>query len=158
MTIGARLKLIRKEFKLNLEKAAAIFDITAQTLSRYENGKRTPDNDFLEAFGKHFKLSGDWLLYGEPPIFKASVLDKNVKEMFLELSSLITSKKNHESVRPEMFAIPLEKLGEDTPENFVMMLEYMLKDAEVRRNMFQFFHIFQKAAADKRMGLIEKVQ
>lgn len=152
MTIGARLKLVRNRFKLNLEKTAAIFDITAQTLSRYENGRRTPDNDFLESFGKHFRLSGDWLLYGEAPIFKASDLDKDVKEVFLELSSLISSKKNHEIAIPKVYNIPLETMGEDIPDNFVLMLEYMLKDAEVRKNMFQFFFLFQKPGADERLG------
>jgi transcriptional regulator with XRE-family HTH domain len=155
MTIGARLKLIRTKFKLSLEKTGVLFDVTAQTLSRYENGKRTPDNDFLESFGKHFKLSGDWLLYGAPPIFKASDLDKDVKEAFVELSSLLSTKGSHKDIIPEVLRVSMEKLTEDTPENFIMMLEYMLKDEAVRKDMFQFFHLFQKPPADKRMETLE---
>ena len=56
MTIGARLKYVRNRFEMSLESTASIFDITAQTLSRYENGRRSPDNEFLEQFGKHFNL------------------------------------------------------------------------------------------------------
>ena len=82
MTIGSRLKMIRKSNNLKLQQVGDIFDVTAQTLSRYENGVRTPDNDFLEAFGKHFKLSGNWLLYGESPIYLADDRDKDVHEQY----------------------------------------------------------------------------
>jgi transcriptional regulator with XRE-family HTH domain len=150
MDIGARLRFIRSKFNLSLDKAAAMFDITAQTLSRYENGKRTPDNDFLESYGKKFLLSGDWLLYGEPPIFKTSSVEKDIKEVFVELSALINSGTGRKISVQEIIRGSLDKIAEDTPENFIVMLEYMLKDAEVRKNMFQFFYLFQRPEADKR--------
>jgi transcriptional regulator with XRE-family HTH domain len=142
MTIGARLKLIRKKNNLKLKEAGEIFDITAQTLSRYENGQRTPDNDFLETFGKYFKLSGDWLLYGEPPIYRAADLDRDIKESFLELSHLINSK---------------EAPGIDIPENFLLLLKYMLKYPRVRQSIFQFFYLFQKPLIDEHPEFLEKV-
>jgi transcriptional regulator with XRE-family HTH domain len=156
MTIGERLRLIRNKSEMTLKKTAAIFDITAQTLSRYENGDRTPDNDFLKSFGKHFNLYGDWLLYEEPPIFKKAELKKCKEEVFLELSALIHSEKNHKSPCSEMTNISLDKHTRDTPNNYILMLEYMLKDAEVRKNMFQFFYLFQKPTADKRKYPAEK--
>ncbi len=150
MTIGKRLKLVRKKFKLKLDETAAIFDITMQTLSRYENGKRTPDNDFLEAFGYHFKLSGDWLLYGEPPIFKTGDSQQDINGMFLELAAVVTSIANLRTTAPKYVDIPIENLT-DTPENFIVMLQYMLKYPEVCKHMFQFFHLFQKPMADKHL-------
>jgi transcriptional regulator with XRE-family HTH domain len=158
MTIGARLKLIRNEAKLSLEKAGAIFDITAQTLSRYENGVRTPDNDFLRDFGKHFKLSGDWLLYGEPPIRKATNLDKDIKESFLELTHLIDAKKVPDVGLPQKIGDSLERVTQDLPENFLIMFEYMLKYASVRKNMFQFFFLFQKPQIEERLKFLEEGQ
>jgi transcriptional regulator with XRE-family HTH domain len=150
MTIGERLKLVRKKFKLKLDETAAIFDITMQTLSRYENGKRTPDNDFLEAFGNHFKLSGDWLLYGQPPIFRTADSKQDVNSMFLELAAVMTAESEHPGTDPKLVDLPMESLV-DTPENFVLMLQYMLKYPEVCHNMFQFFYLFQKPVADKHL-------
>jgi transcriptional regulator with XRE-family HTH domain len=150
MTIGDRLKLVRKKSKLNLEQTAAIFDITAQTLSRYENGKRTPDNDFLESFGKHFNLSGDWLLYGEPPIFKAEDLNKDIQGVFYELSSLIRTGSVKGVEIPEVLKDSIDKMILDCPENYITLLHYMLKDPVVRKNIFQFFYLFQKPDSDKR--------
>lgn len=155
MTIGTRLKLIRKRNHLKLHEAGALFDITAQTLSRYENGQRTPDNDFLEAFGRYFKLSGDWLLYGEPPIYRAADLDRDVKESFLELSHLINVKDVPGFDIPEKLDFTLEKLTDDVPENFLVLLKYMLKYPMVRKGIFQFFYLFQKPLIDKHPELLE---
>jgi transcriptional regulator with XRE-family HTH domain len=149
MTIGSKLKLIRKKFQLKLEQTAAVFDITAQTLSRYENGKRTPDNEFLEAFGKHFNLSGNWLLYGEPPIFKTGEAKKDIRESFIELSHLVTSQKVRDMRLEERVQTSLDQLTGGSPENFLLMLEYMLKYPGIRKNMLQFFYIFQKPFAER---------
>lgn len=153
MTIGARLKYVRNKFEMSLERMASIFDITAQTLSRYENGKRSPDNEFLEQFGKHFNLSGNWLLYGEIPVFKASEeTGRDINEAFYELSSLIGAKKIQDIDLLEKLnlKVPLEKLSEDSPESYILLFEYMMKYEEVRRGIFQFFYLFQKPAADER--------
>ena len=158
MTIGDRLKLIRNEAQLSLEKAGAIFDITAQTMSRYENGVRTPDNDFLRDFGKHFKLSGDWLLYGEPPIRKGDNLDKNLKESFFELTHLINARKVPDVGLPEKLGESLERVTQDLPENYLIMFEYMMKYASVRKSMFQFFFLFQKPMIDDQIKFLEKGQ
>lgn len=151
--IGTKIKLIRNKYGMTLEHMASLFDITAQTLSRYENGKRTPDNDFLEAFGKHFKLSGNWLLYGEAPIFQPSHLDQDVKDVFMMLSTLINKGAVEQEILEKPVDIPLEPVTEDSPENFILMLDYMLKDPEVCKNMFQFFYLFQKTEADRRRVL-----
>ena len=152
MSIGSRLRIVRKQFNLRQEQVAEIFNIGADTLSRYENGKRTPDNEFLEAFGKHFKVSGDWLLYNEPPIFKeSSTKKKDVTALFLELSALIESEVIPKAYLPDSFKTPLDKLGEKNPQNFVILLSYMLKDPVLRRKMFQIFHIVLKPAADERV-------
>lgn len=158
MTIGQRLKLIRSEAKLSLEKAGAIFDITAQTLSRYENGERRPDNEFLREFGKHFQLSGDWLLYGEPPIRKTTDLDKSIEESFFELTNLVNAKKAPDVPIPDTLVNHLGKITEDNPNNFILMIEYMLKYASVRKSMFQFFFLFQKPQIDEHLKFLEQGQ
>ena len=158
MTIGQRLKLVRKEAKLSLEKAGAIFYVTSQTLSRYENGERRPDNDFLREFGKHFNLSGDWLLYGEPPMRKTTNLDKTIKESFFELTHLINAKKAPDVPIPDTLGDYLAKMTEYNPDSFILMFEYMLKYAPVRKNMFQFFFLFQKPMIDEGLKLLEQGQ
>jgi transcriptional regulator with XRE-family HTH domain len=157
MTIGQRLKLVRSEAKLSLEKTGALFNVTAMTLSRYENGERRPDHDFLKEFGEHFKLSGDWLLYNEPPMYKASA-DKSIKESFFELTQIINATKVPDVPIPDGLGDCLGKITEDNPDSFVLMFEYMLKYAPVRKNMFQFFYLFQKPMIDEGIKLLQQGQ
>ena len=157
MTIGERLKMIRKSKSLTLHEVGTVFDLTAQSLSRYENGQRTPDNDFLEAFGKHFKLSGDWLLYGEPPIYKVADQHRDIKESFVELSHLIRFREVSGIDTPEKIDFTLQKLTGDSPENFLLLLKYMLKYPMIRKGIFQFFYLFQKPLIDKHPELLGAV-
>lgn len=158
MTIGERLKMIRTKNDLKLKEAGAIFDVSPQTLSRYENDDRTPDNDFLRAFGKHFNLSGDWLLFGEPPIYRAADLNKDVKESFLELSHLITSKGVPGMDTPVKFDFTLQKIAEDIPENYLLLLGCMMKSPIIRKGIFQFFYLFLKPLIDNHPELLEQAE
>jgi len=147
MTIGERLRLIRKKYKKNLDETAALFDISAQALSRYETGKRTPDIDFLKRFSKHYKISGDWLLFGDLPILKRNDSQRDAKELFLEIAASLTITTDKKSPGPDLIDIAAEHFT-GTPENFVLMLQYMLNYPEVCKNILQFFFLFQIPLAD----------
>lgn len=151
MSIGSRLKKIRQNNNQSQEQTATIFNITKQTLSRYEKGQRTPDNDFLKHFGMHFKINANWLLYNEPPIFKEGVAQKDVKSLFLELVTLMTRSENQELSDLEFVDIPTDRLS-NVPENFLLMLGYMLKYEKVRRNVLRFFYLFEKPDADNNLS------
>jgi transcriptional regulator with XRE-family HTH domain len=148
MTIGERLRLIRKKNNMKLDETSVLFDVSVQTLSRYENDKRTPDNIFLEHFGKHFNVSGGWLLYGEPPIFKENILKKESRELFLELSASIGAEESGLPTESNAVDISLESIG-NSPDHILSMLKYMIRYPEVSKSMLQFFYLFQKPNADK---------
>ena len=158
MTIGERLRMIRKKEKLMLKELGDICGITAQTLSRYEKDERKPDYEFLGHFLKHFKISSDWLLFGESPIYKGGELDKEVKESFIELSHLISSKDIPGIDRLEKFDLTLEKITDDVPENYLLMLKYMMKNPIIRKGIFQFFYLFLKPLFDEHPELLEQGQ
>lgn len=159
MTIGERLKMIRNKEKLLLKEVGNLCDISAQTLSRYENDQRTPDNEFLKKFVKHFNISSDWLLFGEVPIYRDDQRrDKDVKESFIELSHLISSKDIPGIDRLEKFDLTLEKITDDVPENYLLMLKYMMKNPIIRKGIFQFFYLFLKPLFDEHPELLEKGQ
>jgi transcriptional regulator with XRE-family HTH domain len=158
MTIGERLKMIRKKEGLMLKEVGDICGTTAQTLSRYEKNERKPDYEFLGHFVKHFKISSDWLLFGESPIYKGGELDKDVKASFIELSHLISSKDIPGIDRPEKFDVTLERITDDIPENYLLMLKYMMKNPIIRMGIFQFFYLFLKPLIDEHPELLEEGQ
>jgi transcriptional regulator with XRE-family HTH domain len=147
-TIGERLRMIRKKENLLLKEAGATCGISAQTLSKYENNDRKPDYEFLGRFVKHFNVSADWLLLGESPIYRAADLDRNVKEYFIELSDLINSKEISETDIPVKIDFT-KKISDDIPENYLLLIKYMLKYPIIRKGIFQFFYLLLKPMIDK---------
>ena len=59
------LKKIRKEKKYSQLKVAMDLNISRETLSYYENGKRNPDLQFLRTLSDYFNISIDFLINGE---------------------------------------------------------------------------------------------
>lgn len=59
------LKEIRKKRKLSQLKVALDLSISRETISYYENGKRSPDVDTLIMLSNYFNVSIDYLIHGE---------------------------------------------------------------------------------------------
>jgi len=157
MNIGERLRMIRKKRNLLLKEAGAICGISAQTLSKYEKNDRKPDYEFLGRFVKNFNVSADWLLFGEPPIYKAADLDRDITESFIELSNLVSSKDIPGIDTPVKFDFT-QKIIDDIPENYIILIKYMLKYPMIRKGIFQFFYIFLKPLIDKDSEISETSQ
>ena len=62
MLIG--LKKIRKKKHLNQLKVAMDLNISRESLSYYENGKRNPDIVMLKKLSEYFNVSIDYLING----------------------------------------------------------------------------------------------
>jgi len=61
-TFSERMRELRKEKGISLEKLAEMMGTTKATLSRYENSKRIPNIEFVEELAKIFDVSVDYLL------------------------------------------------------------------------------------------------
>lgn len=57
-----RLKFLRNEKGENLEKIAKYLDVSIQTISNYENGKREMTPDTIIKLAEYFGVSTDYLL------------------------------------------------------------------------------------------------
>ena len=59
------LKKLRKQRNLNQLKVAMDLNISRESLSYYENGKRNPDIQILKDMSKYFNVSIDYIINGE---------------------------------------------------------------------------------------------
>ncbi len=139
---------IKSQAVRGIEKFACPF------VSRYEKGERAPDNEFIEEFGRRFNLSGNWLLYNEAPIYKSTGAGKDIEGLFLELSVLLKNAGiaalHSKDTASDVVKASLEDLTDDSPENYILLLEYMKKDPAVRQDVFRFFHLISKDRSDNR--------
>ncbi len=64
-SIGDRLAAIQEENNYVDSKMAALLDVTEDYYLDIKNGKKKPDTEFLIAIKQNFKVSIDWLMFGE---------------------------------------------------------------------------------------------
>ncbi len=59
------LREIRRRRHLNQQKVAIDLNISRESLSYYENGKRSPDIEMLIKLSSYFNVSIDYLITGK---------------------------------------------------------------------------------------------
>ncbi|MGG1339920.1 helix-turn-helix transcriptional regulator [Bacillus toyonensis] len=62
MELNERLKLLRTERKLTQEQFATAVGITKASISKFENGIKTPSRETIEKIADHFNVTTDYLL------------------------------------------------------------------------------------------------
>ena len=60
--LGKRIKKLRNEFNLSQEDFGDIFGIVKSTVSMYETGKSTPNDEIKKKIAEYFDVSLDWLM------------------------------------------------------------------------------------------------
>ncbi|MBQ2676979.1 MAG: ADP-ribosylglycohydrolase family protein [Clostridia bacterium] len=63
--LSQRIISLRKKFSMSQEKMAEIFNVSRQSVQKWESGAAVPDVEKLIAMARHFKVSLDFLLCDE---------------------------------------------------------------------------------------------
>ena len=69
MTQGERVKLIRAELNLTLEKFGDRVGVTKVAISNIEKGNRNLTDQMIKAICREFNVNYDWLVYGDGEMF-----------------------------------------------------------------------------------------
>ena len=84
MTLGQKLKEIRKRFGLSQESLAEIMNVSRQAITKWESDEGLPDVSNLQELSKVFNLTVDYLLDDDnslPALSMKKELDKDKYEM-----------------------------------------------------------------------------
>ena len=102
MTLGQKLKEIRKRFGLSQESLAEIMNVSRQAITKWESDEGLPDVSNLQELSKVFNLTVDYLLDNDnslPALSMKKELDKDKYEM---------NQKGYMQIIKENFAEPWE--------------------------------------------------
>lgn len=80
MTIGERIKEVRKSSGLTLEKFGAKIKIRAASVSLIENGKNKPTDRTIDLICREFGVSENWLRTGEGSMTEDKSRDEQIAE------------------------------------------------------------------------------
>ena len=82
MTLGEKLKEIRKRFGLSQEELAEMLNVSRQAITKWENDGGKPDIDNLLELSKKFGITVDSLLNNESELSDLSISVKLDKEKY----------------------------------------------------------------------------
>ena len=102
MTLGRKLKEIRKRFGLSQESLAEIMNVSRQAITKWESDEGLPDVTNLQELSKVFNLTVDFLLDNDnslPALSMKKELDKDKYEM---------NQKGYKQILEDYYAEPWE--------------------------------------------------
>ena len=110
MTLGQKLKEIRKKFSLSQEQLAEIMNVSRQAITKWENEGGLPDVSNLQELSKVFGITVDYLLNDEnelPSLSMKKELDKDKYKNKLTMFSEVLKEYYHEPW--EVYSLRREK-------------------------------------------------
>lgn len=113
ITFGQRLRELRTEKNITLEKLAEELQTTKATLSRYENNLRDPKGEFIEKVAQYFNVPVDYLLGRESfNKSKTSIISSDELTMLIskELNEANISTKNMSFKEKEQLSKKIVKI------------------------------------------------
>jgi transcriptional regulator with XRE-family HTH domain len=92
MTIGDRIKVLRKEQKLTQSDLAAKVDLSYIQIGRYEQQKSKPSSDVVRKLADTLGTTADFLMNGDSQTVAAGkIIDRDLLELFAAVEQLDTS-------------------------------------------------------------------
>ena len=106
MTQGERIRSIRKELGLTLEKFGEKLGVKKNSISQLENGKNSLTDQMAKSICREYNVSYDYLMNGEGEMFDnlpqtvldelcaqydLDDLDRNLVEMYIEMPEQLRS-------------------------------------------------------------------
>lgn len=80
MSLGLRIKEIRKNFNLTQKQMAEKLDLKQNTIATYEIGRLTPSDRTIYDICREFGVNELWLRTGEGEMFRAKTRDVEIAE------------------------------------------------------------------------------
>ena len=104
MTIGERIKTLRRKIGITQEEFSEKLGTSRNTITNYESGRRTPMDATIKSICREFNVSEDWLRTGEGDMFlppPTDTLDVLTKEYDLSHNARILVEE-FVGLKPEM--------------------------------------------------------
>lgn len=128
------MKQLRKEKNLTLDKLAEILNTTKATLSRYENGLRVPNIEFIRELANVFNVSVDYLL-GKTDVRNQEVVSNPDMPRFTPKEERDIAKRlekmREDLLQQQGLMFYGEPVSEEAIESILAALEFGIRQAKI---------------------------
>lgn len=123
MTMGERIRALRKELKMNQNDFGLRIGLASNTITNYETDRRNPSNQVLELICREFNVNEDWLKNESGEMFVKITPDENLAFFMGQLLS------KQDDTPKKMFFRAMSKL----PDEWFLELFNAIED-EYKKN------------------------
>lgn len=119
-----RLKKAREAAKLTLKEVSEmnVFDVSQQTLIKYESGEVFPRVDMLDKMCRKYNVTVDYILYGSSELSKTSDLEGELVTLFMLMHN---GKLKFNKAEKSLF------VNDQNLERNIMILNVFLNNREI---------------------------
>lgn len=161
MTIGERIKKVRRDLDLTQQEFGAKIGTTQNAIGNYEIGHRNPSNSVINNICKTFNVSEEWIRTGEGEKFNptsSAAMEALARERGLTQSDFVLIEKflsmkqeSRLAVAEYMLEVAAALNSDDTPLDSVTTMKSIDIDAEVGHYRSDLI-IDQRIAAKRHAG------
>ena len=108
MTFGEKLSRLRKEYNYTQEQLAEIFDVSRQSISKWESDISYPETDKLIKMAKLFECSVDYLLNDDITV-KDGLCPSEKESLWNKIKKQLHERKSEKMI----FGMPLYHIGKN---------------------------------------------
>lgn len=118
MTPGERVKQIRKQKRMTLEKFGEKVGVTKQTISRIENGINSLTEQMLLSICREFNVNENWLRSGEGEMFT----DVPAEDEYFKAVTQISKSNDRLAMQAIIEYWKLDDVGKEALRSFIYMI------------------------------------
>lgn len=147
MTIGERIKQLRKMKKISQADLARNINVSSGNVGDWERGKAKPGADALILLMQYFSVSADWILTGNCN-FKSNIVAS--KDTDLDISTLADDEK--------MLILSFRNFDELDKELIMNIVYILIKKLEKNSALNSFNYIDNSRIAEKNKKYTTKTE
>ncbi len=158
MTLGTKLKKLRKEKGLSQAALEAMSGVNCKLLSKYENERIVPSADTLRKIAEALEISSDYLIFDNAPRDGISTLKdlelferfKEVENMSLENRNMIKSMIDALLIKSKVESVIKPKGKDESWESRMQSTLDRLRSRNKDYSEDEILHIVNKAVEEVR--------
>lgn len=127
MEINKKIQYIRNFNNMNKKQFSELLEVSQPTITRYEDGERLPDFNFLRNLFEKLSVSPDWIFFDRTPIF-LEVDDNNIsaqnQELIKDISLILTPDEFNKKLTDMFFEHVIDLITEEDDQKFSIVRKF----------------------------------
>lgn len=119
MEINEKIQFIRNANNMNKKQFSELLEVSQPTITRYEDGERLPDFNFLKNLIEKLHINPDWIFFDVEPAF-LDIDDNNItmqnQQLIKDIDLILTPEEFNIKLNEILFEDTIKKIASDDKE------------------------------------------